>query len=81
MGSPSSGTRSERMLPVDVLHGEEVDAVGFLHREDGDDVGMVEAATIEASRRKRSSRSGLELRWGGRILIATSRPSLVSRAR
>ena len=29
-------------LPLDELHGEEVEAVGFLYGVDGDDVGMVE---------------------------------------
>jgi len=29
-------------LSVDVLHSEEVEAVGLLHREDGDDVGVIE---------------------------------------
>ncbi len=43
--------------------------------------GWLSAATARASRRKRSSRSGLEAIPAGSTLIATSRLSFVSVAR
>jgi hypothetical protein len=41
-GSPPAGMRAVEWLALDQLHGQEVDAVGFLHRVDGDDVRVVE---------------------------------------
>jgi hypothetical protein len=66
---------------LDKFHGEEMHAVGLLHREHGDNVGWLRAATARASRRKRLRNSGSRAMAAGRTLSATSRPSLVSAAR
>jgi hypothetical protein len=39
---PAGGNEAGEWLALDQLHGQEVDAVGFLHRVDGDDVRVVE---------------------------------------
>ena len=39
---PVCGDQAVEWLPFDELHGQKVDAVGFLHRVDGDDVRMIE---------------------------------------
>src|ERR1039458_830740 len=39
---PAGGNEAVEWLALDQLHGQEVDAVGFLHRVDGDDVRVVE---------------------------------------
>ena len=41
-GSPPAQNEPVKRLTFDELHGQEVDAVGFLDRVDGDDVRMVE---------------------------------------
>ena len=41
-GSPPSGMSAVERLALDELHGQEVDAVGFLDGVDGDDAGVVE---------------------------------------
>src|ERR1035438_5058249 len=39
---PACRNKAVEWLPFDELHRQEVNAVGFLHRVDGDDVRMVE---------------------------------------
>ena len=39
---PALGDEPVERLALDELHGQEVDAVGFLDRVDGDDAGVVE---------------------------------------
>ena len=41
-GKPACADEPVKRLTFDELHGQEVDAVGFLDRVDGDDVRMVE---------------------------------------
>ena len=41
-GKPACADEPVERLTFDELHGQEVDAVGFLHRVDGDDVRVVE---------------------------------------
>ena len=62
-------------LPIHELHREEVEAFGLFDRVDGHDARVTSAASAFASRRKRSSRSGLAAISAGRTLSATSRPS------
>ena len=54
---------------------------GFFDAVDSCDVGWLSDASMRASRSKRASRSGSSVKADGRILIATSRLSFVSRAR
>ena len=68
-------------LTSDEFHDERPDAVTFLDAVNGRNVGMVERSEPRASRSKRASRSGSAVNARGRILMATSRRSLVSCAR
>ena len=81
---PSCDTIGQR-LAFDELEHERADRAGgghvVFHAVDGGDVRMIERASTRASRSKRASRSGSAVSDAGRILIATSRPSVVSRAR
>ena len=56
-------------------------SLGFLEPVDCAMPGWLRDASVLASRSKRASRSGSRAKTSGRILIATSRSSRVSRAR
>ena len=75
--SPARQTIGERRS-FDELENERRDAI--FQSEDRADVRVVQRCS-RASRAKRDRRSGSEVKCSGRILIATLRPSLLSRAR
>jgi hypothetical protein len=77
---PALQTICERR-PVDQLEHQRARAIDLLQAVDRGDVRMTHAASRRASRAKRATRSASAVKCGGRILIATSRPSLLSRAR
>jgi hypothetical protein len=67
--------------PVHQLHDQRMDAARVLEAVDLRDVRMIERREQMRSRRKRASRSGSVATPDGRTFSATSRSSLVSRAR
>ena len=65
---------------VDELHRDERRAVVLVDLVDRDDVRVIEGGGARASWTKRRWRSGSAVASAGSILIATARPSRVSRA-
>ena len=73
--------RAVERLPLDELHREEVDTVGFVHGMDSDDVRVVERGDGTCLALKARERVRIAAIPAGRTLSATSRPSFVSVAR
>ena len=66
---------------LDQLEDQRGHAIGFFQAVDRADVRMVERGEQARFAREARRRSGSAVKCDGRILIATSRPSLLSRAR